>query len=461
VRSTFERIRMTPPRAFAVIGAIYGLALALLTPPLRWGDENTHFIQAYRLSELNFALRPALRGTWTELPRGVGKLLVARAFERRRSRRFAPESLAELRRKLQIEAIPHERRLVQLANATYPPLGYVPQALGIALARSLTSSVLLQLYAARIANVAAWLALVWVALRTTPYFALAFAVLALSPLSVFVAATCAVDGTTNGLAFLWTAWVVRLATSATPARPPLVLLGVLAVALALLKLAYVPLVLLLLAVPSARLGGARRRLLVVGAMLLASAAALALWLVVARWQIAHTVTSHLGARNTAANLARLASDPVSVARMVGDALLVVARHSLPEVVETIWWTSRVAPVIFPLWLAAWVAAVLAEPLPPSWPTLTARALALAAGAVTMAVVAVAAFLLWTRAGATAISGMQSRYVVPLLPALTFALAPPPWLTPRTLPRRSLAVASLALVVVVLAYTVRRGVLLYR
>ncbi|MEW6270048.1 MAG: DUF2142 domain-containing protein [Thermodesulfobacteriota bacterium] len=446
--------------AFLLIGAIYGTALGLLTPPLRWGDENTHFIQAYRLSELSLALRPALRGTYTELPRGVGRFLMGRAFELKKRRKTAPERLDALVRKLDIEANPHDRRLVKLDNATYPPLGYVPQAIGIAAARPFTRSVLLHFYAARLGNVVAWLLLVWAAIRTTPYFRLAFAVLALSPLSVFVASTCALDGTTNGLAFLWTAWIVRLATSETPARAPVVPLGVLAAALTLVKLAYAPLVLLLLAVPAERFGGARRRLLAVAAVLLASLAVTALWLLVARWQIAHTA-AHLGARTASANLTRLLQDPLAVAAMVGDNLLLVVRHAFVLLVETIWFTSAVRPEAFPAWLAALLCAVFAEPRPDAWPALRDRAVAVATAIVTMIGVALIAFVLWTRAGASEISGVQSRYVIPLLPALTIAVSPPGSILPGDGTRRGLVVVALALVVAVLGYTVHRGMLLWR
>src|SRR5690606_12915778 len=91
-------------RACLLIGALCGLALALVTPPLRWGDENTHLIQAYRLSELNFTLLPAMKATRVELPRGVGKLLLTRSLELERKRHKGPESLKALRRKLAIEA---------------------------------------------------------------------------------------------------------------------------------------------------------------------------------------------------------------------------------------------------------------------------------------------------------------------------------------------------------------------
>jgi len=47
-----------------------------------------------------------------------------------------------------------------------------------------TRSILLQLYGARLANLAVWLALMWLAIRVAPVFKLALALLATDPLAV-------------------------------------------------------------------------------------------------------------------------------------------------------------------------------------------------------------------------------------------------------------------------------------
>ncbi|HEY8518094.1 MAG TPA: DUF2142 domain-containing protein [Candidatus Binatia bacterium] len=446
-------------RAFLLIGALCGLALALVTPPLRWGDENTHLIQAYRLSELNFTLLPAMKATRVELPRGVGKLLLTRSLELERKRHKGPESLKALRRKLAIEARSNDRRPVHLLNATYPLLGYVPQALGIAGARMLSSSVLVQLYAARFANVAAWLLLGWAAIRSTPCYRLAFAALALAPLSVFVASTLAVDGVTNGLALLWTACVVRLATSDTGSPPRLVPLALLATALAVVKLAYAPLVLLLFLVPAERFGGVRRQIFAVATILAVALATLALWFVVARWQVAKTVAPH-GMQTVADNLVRIGHEPLAVAAMIGEMLWLVARKSLLLQVDTIWFLRSPSTWAFVAWVAAVACAVLAEPRPTLWPGLRARATAVAAVVLTTVGISLLAFLLWTRAGADSIDGVQSRYIVPLLPALLVGVSPRGAWPTASRARLVLAAGALVLLVAVLTYTVQRGLRLW-
>jgi hypothetical protein len=59
----------------------------------------------------------------------------------------------------------------------------------------------------------------WLAIRLAPSHGWSLGVLALTPISVFLATVCSVDATANALAFLWTAYVLRVAaTGLRPAR---------------------------------------------------------------------------------------------------------------------------------------------------------------------------------------------------------------------------------------------------
>ena len=49
---------------------------------MRWGDENVHFVQSYRVSELQFATSVENGHLMASLPRGVGKLMLVLALER-------------------------------------------------------------------------------------------------------------------------------------------------------------------------------------------------------------------------------------------------------------------------------------------------------------------------------------------------------------------------------------------
>ena len=449
--------QLSPELTFVVIAGVCGSLLAVISPPLRWGDENTHLVQAYRLSELNFATSVADGGMSVSLPRGVGKLMLVLALEHRANP--GGESAGRLARMRAIEASPDDRRAVGLVSASYSPLSYAPPALGIALARTFTRSVLLQIYGARLANLSVWMLLVWTAIRTTPLFKLAFAVLALTPMSIFLAGSCAVDPLANGLAFLWSAWVIRLAVAQRPSWAILALLAPLAAALALVKLVYAPLVLLLLAVPADRFGGWRARAAATSAMLATSALGVVAWVAYARATIA-AVIAYRGNAALAANRALLIDDPPAVARLVAEAVLHEGRSWVYQLSDTHWGSPMAPELLLWLWLAAVVSATFAETRVGSWPALGQRGTALLASLMVFVSVALCAFLFWSRE-AGEIEGVQGRYAIPLLPALLIACCPPAHRPLTAGARTLLARVAVATVVAILAHTVYRGTQLYR
>jgi uncharacterized membrane protein len=410
------------------------------------------------VSEVHFATTVENDHLMVSLPRGVGRLLLVLALERhvnqRRGERFSVARMAERRA---IVATPDDRRTVGLANASYPPLAYAPQALGIALARLVTPSVLLQLYAARLANLAAWIALVAAALRVAPFFKLGLALLALAPMSVFVAGTLAVDGLTSGLAFLLGACVLRLAAGRTASRGTVLLLGVLVTALALVKLVYAPLALLLLAVPAERFGGRRAQLVVLATLLLASASAVAGWLAFARADIAQGI-AHRGDEALRDNVALLVADPLAVARLVVETAARQCARWAQQLVDTHWGPPFAPALFLPLWLAAVALSLLAEPRPGTWPSPGQRAIAGATAAITFTGVIVGAFLFWSPPGE--IVGVQGRYALPLAPAVLIAACPPARLALPAGARPGATLLAVALAAALLAHTVYRGTQLY-
>ena len=449
---------LSPASAFVVIALLAGVTLAIVSPPLRWGDENTHFLQSYALSEGH--TRPVVvKGVLgVEVPRAVFRfIIVLTTFHGRREPGVPSWDDVMGTREIRTDG---ERAFAPLAVYTYSMIGYVPQALGIALARLFTDSILLQFYAARVANLLCWTLLVWLALRTTPYLRLVLGVAALGPMTVFLAASCSADGVTNGLAFLWTAYVIRLAAgddTRAPAPSEWIALGLLAIAFALTKLLYTPLLLLLLILPPARLGGTRRLLGVSAAVLALGVIGVATFVLLSWDELLKTI-NYRGDAAAAANLALLREHPATVLAIIATTTWNFSGRWLWQLADTNW--QGIAPPnwLFWVWFAALLAAFLAERRPAGWPTPRQRLVALLAPVLAWIAIALGAFLFWTK-GQNAVAGLQGRYWIPLLPSLLLALSPP------SLPlgaRLSMAArgAALALSVWVLLHTIQRSLLMY-
>ncbi len=84
----------------------------------------------------------------------------------------------------------------------YPPVPYIPSAIGIRLGRTFGASTFVLILLARLAELAAFIALLALAIRRLPSRAWILVVVALMPVALFQAATVSADAITNALALL-------------------------------------------------------------------------------------------------------------------------------------------------------------------------------------------------------------------------------------------------------------------
>jgi hypothetical protein len=249
---------------FAVLALGFGSALAVVTPPLDAPDEPRHLQRAWLLSQGRVAVPPAARGAGGAMPASLLALHPPYA----RGTSGCRHRIGELVGALSLPLAPERVRDPIRTPILYGPIGYVPQALAIALARGLGAGAGAVLLAARLANLVAFTLAGWLALRIAPIRRLALASAALLPMALFEASTVSADAATNGLALLLLALLLRMAVPGEPPARRRDRAGAL-LAIALLGLGkpgYTLLALGLAAVPAERLGGVlrRRRLVLAG-----------------------------------------------------------------------------------------------------------------------------------------------------------------------------------------------------
>lgn len=442
-------------RAFLVLGGVFGLLLVLVSPPFRWGDENSHLLQAYALSEGALQREVVAGRHGARLPRGLHELIGYFVKRQRVSPgRVVPWSDALAARDIDLAA--ESRMFLTIVRMPYSPLSHAPQALGIALARPLTTSVLALFVAARLANLLAWLGLVWIALRVAPDFRWPLCIAALSPMGMFLAASCAPDALANGLAFLWSAAILRLAAGPRSriGAATLVALAALAVALSLAKLVYGPLIALLVLIPRERFAGGRRRLAVTAVLGLLGVVAVVAWLA---WA-GEGGTQRLAVEGPAASQANLryaVADPLGLLGLLARTSAGQGAHWIRQLADTHWGQPLAPRSTVWIWLAAVGLALVADPPRAVALSLGRRLVLLGIVATTFAAIVGVAFVLWSPAGDAEARGVQGRYLIPLLPALLLAVAPLALpLADRT--RRALAAAAAVLAAIALLQTSLRG-----
>ena len=203
-----QRLFVWLPSVFALLGSLLGIFYVFTTPPLQVPDEFAHVFRAYGLSEGHF-VAPAL----TPIPRSLAGGLLGQFPPHVESARkiTADELFADLHVPLRPEdevKTPNEGMNVN----TWIP--YVPSAIAIGIARLFQASPLAILYLGRLANLAGYTVLTWLALRLLPAGRVVLLTIALMPMVLHQAAGLSWDSIVFGFGFVFCALVVRYASAA-------------------------------------------------------------------------------------------------------------------------------------------------------------------------------------------------------------------------------------------------------
>ncbi len=412
--------------------ATIGIILVFRVPPMAGFDEAFHWRRALQLA----ALHPLARRLG---PNDWGGRLDARAlaFETRADQAIAagaPMSVAELAALSErLSQAPRSSVLASFpSTASFSPLPYLPAALGIDAARMLHLGLLSQLHVGRLANLLAYLVLVWGVVRVLPLGRLAALALLTGPTALHLASSFSADPLCNALPALLVACCLRLHLHPDRLPPPGWRLGliVLLVLVGLLKpIGFVLSGLVLLVPPGCF---ATRR----GMVLFQTAAVFACCVTTLAWNLAYPFVPgrywHTGAEPHLAVQAML--------RAPLHAVLAVLRNGWND--RWFWWVDgwgrfgggpgpyhfTVPPLLAGVFLMALVAlAALDRPgSRPACPAAAAVLALLAAGYVVL-------LLLAFRIGygpplSDFIDGVQGRYLLlpELLLLLSLVLVLPPW-----------------------------------
>ncbi len=249
---------MSPEWLYVLISILFGPAFLCLTPPFQAPDENAHFLRSLQISEGRIVSVKHGNATGDYLSSSILEFVAN--FRPLRFNPDAKTSYSQILASHEFQFNDHDRVFIGFSNAAiHPPLTYLPQALGMFLARQFSSSLLVLFYAGRCLNLVAATALMFWAIRLTPIGKWVFTVLALTPMTVFLSASLSSDALTNGFSFLLIAYVLRCAAGPEQSltRSSILRLALLGCAVGLSKQAYFLLPTCYLLIPASRLGTSR------------------------------------------------------------------------------------------------------------------------------------------------------------------------------------------------------------
>lgn len=130
-----------------------------------------------------------------------------------------------------------------------PFYGYIPQAIGVFIAKLFDLNIIWMLWLARIANLICYAGLVSLAIKITPKFKMPLLAVACIPITIYQAASASIDSMIFGLGILTISYLIYLFTSSDITIKNIIIYSILCLLLGLCKLPYLAFILLLFFIP--------------------------------------------------------------------------------------------------------------------------------------------------------------------------------------------------------------------
>lgn|GEM_PF-1448329 len=423
-------------RWFLAVAIPFGLFFVFAVPPTQGIDESAHFLRAWLVSQGDLVARTQVDpASGTVHAGGQIDQCVMDYVYGFQARAAQPDDFEVADFWFDTPDCEPRDRGWEIADAAsnYAPVAYLPQVVAIGSTRAVGLPLPISFFAGRLAGLAAYLALVWWALRLAPGGRAVMFVVGLLPTSIMSAATYNADGLAIGLGVLAVALTGSLALAERVDRWRLAALAATLVAVGLIKQPYLVLAGLPLAIPDAAFGSRARAWVTKGAVGAVVVAASLGWFVLGSPEVSPAVfradVDH--GRQLSYVLHHPLDFVATVARTVAAAG--PQSYTLRGLVGSFGmgrYVGRSNDVVAPLIAVVAVAVLLTAAAgrdlgaPRALATrrrLTAVVVPLAVAVAGFFAVYGSMYLIWAPVGAPYVSDVQGRYFVPLLCVPTLAL----------------------------------------
>lgn len=411
---------------FVFIALTFGLLFAVFTPQNEVPDEDSHFVRVYGIVTGNFASQKVT------LPASYVKMLSL--YHPLATQLGSNETLNINNYLAGFNDIKNDRqRLVEYPLATtYNPILYLPQILGLATGVHLGLNERWAFLLGRIFSVFFYVGLCYFILKTTPVSKRSLFVLFAMPMSIFLAASYSADMVQNSLSFLYLYLIVAgIRSSASFTKKNwwvfLVLIGF----LALTKPVSALLPLLTLAIPTARFGSERKKLLFLVSQLAICLVIIVGWTVIISLSNKELTThpSVSGIVNPTAQLFYVLFNPIATIQMVLRTL-----HEYNYVFSGAyfylfsfigwfgWLTAPMPDFVYFLFLIALSLAILGDMQNQFTLTKRQKIIFLSVFLIYVVGIVMSMYIYWTPPGNEIAKGIQGRYLIPIVPLLLYLAA---------------------------------------
>jgi uncharacterized membrane protein len=409
-KSEFHKIKAA--RIFLWLASSWGLCFAVMTPPFQVADENRHFWRAYQISEGHFAGVKQSGQPGGLLPKSV--VMIGDSTMDMNGNREGKHSIEDTINLFKLPLDESDRAFKGFTFGKYSPIPYLPQSLAIGFGRSLNLPAILLMYLGRIFNLACWIALVFLAIKITPVFKWVFTLLALTPMSLFQAASLSCDSVTNAVAFLTTAYFLFSAfgKDGNLGRKDILILLVLTVSLSLSKSVYFSLVFLYLLIPQGKLVSFKKFILIFLLFIAVNVSSAGLWSYFAR----SFAVPQNRVEATKKQLEYIISDFSVYPGVIAQTIKIEGDVLFQSYIGKLGWWNVPLPRwhVIP-WMALLVLLALIETNKYVGITNKHKLIILGIFGITTLLIFTSTYFFWSRPMAGDINGLQGRYFIPIGP----------------------------------------------
>lgn len=303
-------------------------------------------------------------------------------------------------------------------SASYNPIAYIPQVIGVLIGK-IFGSVLLEAYLARLANFCVFLVFVYFAIKIIPKYKAFLLFLSLLPITIQEATSLSIDALTISLSFLLvsTAFYHISKKRTEMTKKEKIGLYVLALLIGISKIVYLPFLLLYVCIPKVRFGGKKKKVVHAFIMMIAVMVLNLTLLYISRRHAA----VELKDVDSGGQIAAMLRDPSLFFKAVAKTLC----YLLPFYIQSglgiyLGPFAIKLPKIYSVLITLFALLILVDGSEKIFRKWLDWIFALTAFLVPIIGIFLALFISWTPVGYLVISGVQGRYFIPvllLLPAL--------------------------------------------
>ncbi len=215
-QNKFENFRVKEEYLFVLVALLFGVLFAFLNPPAQSNDEDRHFYNAYGKSEGHFLPEKKGDEVGYMLPKSLLEAVSTYQGINFNEGQKIKKSTVDNYAKINLN--PNNREFYNHTNFAINPISYLPYIIGINIGKIINSNPISLLWSARISGLIFYIIIIFFAIRHIPVYKGVIMLVALSPMSLYQAASVTYDLMAISLSYLLIALFIKFAINETQLR---------------------------------------------------------------------------------------------------------------------------------------------------------------------------------------------------------------------------------------------------